>query len=148
MATTIRAYSGTMPNRTQDTATFNTNVDAWFAYLTGNHKTDINTISSEVETNTTNAENSATAAANSANEAATSSASSVAAANYQGRWSTLTGALNIPASAEHDGYVWTLLENLADVTAEEPGVSTKWLATSTNELTLATSTLYAYYNLG
>ncbi|HEV2612546.1 MAG TPA: hypothetical protein VGU61_19950 [Noviherbaspirillum sp.] len=55
----------------------------------------------------------------------------VAAANYKGLWSTLTGALAIPASTFHNGQFWQLLENVADVTAEVPGVSSKWAAYST-----------------
>lgn len=49
-------------------------------------------------------------------------------ANYAGLWSGLTGALAIPASTYHAGEIWMLLESLADVTAEEPGTSTKWVA--------------------
>lgn len=50
-------------------------------------------------------------------------------ASYKGRWIDLTGALNIPASVEHTGTMWQLLNNLADVTLSEPsGTNTDWLA--------------------
>ena len=49
-----------------------------------------------------------------------------AAANYKGLWSTLTGALNMPASVAHNGNYWALNANLADVTAATPGVSASW----------------------
>ena len=38
--------------------------------------------------------------------------SAVASANFKGAWSSLTGALNIPASVTHNGYLWILLNNL------------------------------------
>lgn len=151
MAAQITAFGGTMPSRTQDTATFNTNVNAWFNYLTGTHKTDINALSSEVETNAviastkaTEAATSATAAASSATEATTNGAAQVtlataqadraqgyaddiaAAVNFQGEWGSLTGALNTPATVYHGSYYWVLLNNIADVTASEPGVSADW----------------------
>lgn len=52
--------------------------------------------------------------------------SAVAAANFEGEWSALTGALVVPASVAHAGDVWMLLSAVADVTAEEPGVSAAW----------------------
>ena len=57
-------------------------------------------------------------------EAAAQAASIV---NYAGLWSGLTGALPIPASTYHQNAVWMLLESLADVAAEEPGTSLKWV---------------------
>lgn len=49
-----------------------------------------------------------------------------AAVNFKGEWNTLTGALNMPATVFHSSYYWVLLNNLADVTASEPGVSADW----------------------
>ena len=59
-------------------------------------------------------------------------AAAVAAANFKGEWSTLTGALAIPASVSHNGSVWVLTQSLADVTSNEPGVDSPnyWLAVS------------------
>jgi hypothetical protein len=54
--------------------------------------------------------------------AADASAAAVAAANFKGEWSTLTGALAIPASVSHNGSVWVLTQSLANVTSNEPGV--------------------------
>lgn len=51
-----------------------------------------------------------------------------AAANYKGLWSTLTGALNMPASVSHNGNYWALNANLANVTTATPGVSASWQA--------------------
>lgn len=48
-------------------------------------------------------------------------------ANYVGFWSSLTGALSIPASVFHNDTFWQLLENVADVTASEPSIAnTGW----------------------
>jgi hypothetical protein len=54
----------------------------------------------------------------------------VGAANFKGAWSTLTGALAIPASVSHVGKIWVLLVDLADVTASEPSVTADWLDVS------------------
>lgn len=61
-------------------------------------------------------------------QAVESSAAAIAAASYKGLWSALSGPLNIPASASHAGQLWMLLSSVANVAAEEPGVSLKWLA--------------------
>jgi hypothetical protein len=50
----------------------------------------------------------------------------ISAANYKGEWSTLSGALAIPASVSHNNSVWLLTESVADVTAVEPGVAAVW----------------------
>lgn len=47
-------------------------------------------------------------------------------ANYKGAWSSLTGALNVPALVSHSGQRWNLLSNLANVTTSEPGVGAAW----------------------
>lgn len=51
---------------------------------------------------------------------------SLSVANFKGYWSSLAGALNMPATVEHAGMIWLLVQNLADVTAAEPGVSSAW----------------------
>lgn len=48
------------------------------------------------------------------------------AANFKGLWSSLSGPLNKPASVKHNNRIWLLLNNLPDVTASEPGVSSDW----------------------
>lgn len=52
----------------------------------------------------------------------------VAAANFKGSWSSLTGLLVVPASVAHAGKVWLLLNDLADVTTSVPGTSADWQA--------------------
>ena len=66
----------------------------------------------------------ATAAALSADAAAN-------LADFKGTWSSLTGALNKPATVLHNGSYWALLNNLANVALSEPGVSnTDWAFSS------------------
>lgn len=55
------------------------------------------------------------------------SGAAVAAANFKGAWSSLAGALAIPASVSHAGTVWVLTVNVANVAAETPGVSSAWV---------------------
>lgn len=62
----------------------------------------------------------AVAAASSANAAA-------GVANYRGPWAAQAGALAIPASVSHNSQIWVLTENVANVAAETPGISTKWV---------------------
>jgi hypothetical protein len=68
----------------------------------------------------------ADAAAASAVTAADMATIATAAANYKGLWTSLTGALNMPASVYHNGAFWALNANLADVTTATPGVSASW----------------------
>ena len=53
------------------------------------------------------------------------------ATNYKGQWSTLSGALNTPASVWHNGAYWGLLSNIANVATAQPGVSSAWAAVGT-----------------
>lgn len=54
------------------------------------------------------------------------STAALAAANYKGLWTSLAGALNIPASVFHNSAFWILKNNLANVAASQPGVSADW----------------------
>lgn len=71
---------------------------------------------------------SATAAAASATSASDAKAAAFNAANFKGNWSALTGALAIPASVRHNGRIWLLVANVADVTTAQPGVSASWVS--------------------
>lgn len=57
-------------------------------------------------------------------------AAAVAAANFKGNWADLTGALTVPASVLHNGQLWQLTANLANVTTATPGVSASWFPVS------------------
>lgn len=59
--------------------------------------------------------------------AQTMAGQALASANFKGAWSSLTGALNMPASVSHSGKIWLLTANLANVATATPGVSGSWL---------------------
>lgn len=54
--------------------------------------------------------------------------------NFKGDWSAQTGAANVPYSVYHAGMYWQLLNNLADVTTSEPGVTGDWAVTGITSL--------------
>lgn len=47
-------------------------------------------------------------------------------AHYVGQWADLVGALNKPATVKHGGLFWLLVNNLANVTTSEPGMTNDW----------------------
>jgi len=109
----------TPPSRGQVGAVFSANGDAFLGGLPA-YGAALNALGSwaastaaVVETNATNAAGAAAAA--------------MAAANFRGQWLSLSGSLAIPATVAHADAAWLLLENVADVTAHEPGVSPIWL---------------------
>ena len=99
----------TAPAVTDTTSEFNTKAFNWVAAL-DTFTTETNAIAEQVSDDAA-----AAATAQDAKDAA------VAAANFKGAWSSLSGALNIPASVSHNGAVWMLLYNLANVASVEPG---------------------------
>lgn len=90
--------------------------------------TAIKAIADAAYTNAVSANEDATAAASASVSAAQAAAAAAGSANFKGDWSTLTGALNMPASVRHSGRFWVLLANLANVTTAVPGVSASWAA--------------------
>lgn len=121
----------TPPSR-QDPANFSSRADLFLGALP-TFATEANALQAAVNNSEVNAtaqasaaNASATAAANSANAAASSATTLLASANYKGAWSTLSGALNKPASVTHSGKYWLLNTNVADVTTKTPGVASEW----------------------
>ena len=117
------------PNRLQAPEVFIPTADTWAGDLTP-WTDQANALSLDVNANSDSAESSAASASFSASAAASS-------ANFKGNWSALTGALNIPASVQHNGSTWNLLVNLADVTLSEPGVTSDWALVGLNDDDLA-----------
>lgn len=107
------------PLPTDDTATFNTRAFALVAAL-GAFVTEANALETNVNTKEASVVANAISAANAA-LAATGSA------NFKGEWSTLSGALAIPASVSYSGKVYILTASVSNVAAEVPGVSSKWI---------------------
>jgi len=116
------------PRRGDPQATFSTKANDWVAALptwTG----EVNAAGAYIEGAQTACEAAQTAAELAETNAATSEDAAVGAANYKGPWSSLSGALAIPASVSHTGVVWLLKSSLADVTASQPSlVNTDWIA--------------------
>lgn len=79
---------------------------------------------------------------------AASAASATSAANFKGAWSTLTGALNIPASVSHNSSTWLLISNTADVTAIEPSVSAQWQVITNSVSTVIPQTVSGLLSTG
>lgn len=81
----------------------------------------------------------ATAAAADAAAAQQAAASAAANSNFKGSWSSFGAVpMNIPASVYHNGDVWMLLNNIASVSASQPGVSADWFNLTGTSPTLVT----------
>lgn len=117
------------PQRTDPPAIFVPKADAHVASLAqlvteqNTFAGEVNATQSEINTSEVNVATSETNAATSETNAAASAASAAASANFKGTWASQTGAANKPAAYLHDGAYWQLLNDLADITASEPGVS-------------------------
>jgi hypothetical protein len=118
----------TPPSR-QDPANFSDRADAFLGALP-TFATEANALASDVNADEIAAAASASTASAAALSAANSEANAASLANFKGLWSAQTGALNKPASVDHNGAFWGLLNNLADVTTSEPGVSSDWVVIS------------------
>ena len=90
--------------------------------------------------NAASADESAGAAQQAAGVAATAADAAMGAANFKGLWSSLSGPLNKPATVKHEGRFWLLLNNLPDVAASEPGVSSDWTSMDAGDLVQEVST--------
>lgn len=82
----------------------------------------------------TTASSAAVAAAASAVLAAQAQSAAAASAAFKGNWAGLAGALNTPAAVLHNGRVWLLLANLANVATAEPGVHASWASLPMHQL--------------
>ena len=78
-------------------------------------------------------------AAASAAAALASESAAAGSAAFKGLWSGLTGALNVPSTVLHNSRYWVLLNNLADVTASEPGVTADWARLHQNKYVRVTA---------
>lgn len=89
--------------------------------------TEANALQSDVNNNQATASSAASTATAKASEASAARDIAMAAVNYKGLWSSLSGALNIPASVYHSGSVWLLTESIANVATKTPGIASEWL---------------------
>jgi hypothetical protein len=118
-----------------DRATFNLRAYNWAVYQKDTLVPGVNASGTNVYANAVEAAEAAEAAA--VSEAAAAAVvidaeahrdAAAALANYKGLYTAQVGALAIPASVYHLTTFWALTENVADVTLEVPGTSTKWVA--------------------
>ena len=89
---------------------------------------EANTLAEGVNAKAAEAAQDANNAAQSAQIALTAANTALGATAFKGPWSTLTGALNVPATVFHLGQYWILQQNLPNVSAVQPGTDlTKWV---------------------
>lgn len=88
---------------------------------------EANDLAAEVNQTAVEVNQDASDAANSAATALTAANTVIAATAFKGPWSSLTGALNVPATVFHLGQYWILQQNLLNAAAVQPGTDlTKW----------------------
>ena len=88
---------------------------------------EANTLAEGVNAKAAEAAQDANEAAQSAQTALTAASTALGATAFKGPWSSLTGALNVPATVFHLGQYWILQQNLPNVAAVQPGTDlTKW----------------------
>lgn len=107
----IPAFTGTLPDPS-DRSTYGTRGRAVWAWEVDDAAPGMNAL--------------AQAAYDNAVEAADSAVIAAGTSGFRGTWASQTGAANKPYAVYHSSRVWSLLNNLADVTASEPGVSADW----------------------
>lgn len=116
----------TPPNRSMAPAVFESTADTFLSGLP-NFGSQQNALGSWMNGTAATVESNSLLASNAA-------ASAAANANFKGAWSSLRGSLNIPASVYHNSKIWMLLNNLANVTTSEPGVSADWFVIATTSV--------------
>lgn len=121
--------TGITPLRTLDrtSPTFKADCNAFFGSEMHTFSVEAEAARQEINANATTTAANAIAAASSKAAAQASEANMVAMANFKGTWASLAGALAKPASVFHNGVFWALVNNVADVTTSQPGVSADWL---------------------
>ena len=140
------------PQRTDPPAVFVPKADAHVASLDqlvteeNTFGEQVNATQLEINTSESNAANSATSSANSATSSANSATNAASSANMVGNWVDQTGAANKPYSVVHAGTTWLLLNNLADVTASEPGITPDWFDADTSGRITHNRYLHFYRN--
>lgn len=126
----VPGYTGDIALRS-DPENFPQNAEDQYSYL-ATLSTGLNSTVTAMNTVATEAEQTALSASTSADIAASN-------ANFDGLWSTKTGAKTVPYSVSNNGRNWQLLVDIADITASEPqDGNPDW-----QELTTGTSDLQA-----
>lgn len=119
---TVDALTATPPARdgSQTPSEFGNNTDQFLS--------EMPSLQTQINTATTYIGDTAQEVYDNAIEAADAAEIAGAAANYQGEWSTLTGAYNKGISVSESGIRYLLKVNVADITAVQPSSSpNEWL---------------------
>lgn len=131
---------GTVPNNNMDESTYNSAAES-FTFNIPPWAGDLAAVAGSAKTNAEHAHakagESAAAAVTAADRLAdvnSAASGAFAAANYKGEWSGLAGALNLPATVTHQGRLWYLKSNLANVSTQPPALgSVYWGEVSRND---------------
>lgn len=107
-------------------STFSTLFEAFLTALKDTFVGQVNTVAGEMNTVALEAATSAATAQGAAASAQAAATASLAGSSFKGNWSSLSGALNMPASVAHGGRLWLLNANVADVATKTPGVASEW----------------------
>jgi hypothetical protein len=97
-------------------------MDVWLGKIS-TWTTEANAVATAVNSDATDSETSRIAAEAAETSAISAKDIALSAANFSGSWSSLTGALSMPASVTHNDLFWVLLTDLVDITASEPSES-------------------------
>lgn len=108
-----------------DRATFRSLAEAFNAALS-TFRSQLVALAQNAYDNSLKAYNSAVEALQSEQNASSASDTALAASNFKGEWSGLTGSLSVPAAVSNDGKFYMLLTDLVDITTMEPGVTSGW----------------------
>lgn len=129
IVTPIPIPSGpSVPNSNDPETTFDEQFEASLTWQRDELAPKANALAEATFDNATDAQASAAAAAASATTAHNAEVAAMSSTNFKGDWAGLSGSLTPPASVAHLGRTWNLLEPIANVTTEQPGVSAKWRA--------------------
>lgn len=108
----------TPPTRS-DPTNFATRADAYLSALASPFVAEINALQVDVNAKQTSVTEIAATLVTAGDVA-------LASANFKGNWSSLTGAIIIPAVVRHNNSYWMLLQNIADVTTQTPSENSYW----------------------
>lgn len=134
---------GTVPNNNMDESTYNSTAESFTSNMPP-WGADLKAVADSAKTNAEHSHAKAGESAASAQTAAdrlvdvnSAASGAFAAANYKGEWSGLAGALNLPATVTHQGRLWYLKSNLANVATQAPALgSIYWGEVGRNDFTV------------
>lgn len=113
------------PPSTSDPVNFDPRADAFLGGLP-TFQTQTNALADATYQNALESQTQAGIATTQASNASASASAAQAVSNYKGEWSTLSGALNPPATVSHQGRLWYLKQTLANVASQAPALGSAY----------------------